>query len=38
MLDTTILSIVLLKELTKPSPYLYEPKIEMIHVRSDKNS
>ena len=38
MLENKILSINLLKKLTKISPYLYEPKNETIQVRSDKNS
>ena len=38
MLENKILSINLLKKLTKISPYLYEPKNETIQVKSDKNS
>ena len=38
MLETTILSTILLKKFTKLSPYLYEPRNETIQVNNDKNS
>ena len=38
MLEIKILSIILLKKFTKLSPYLYEPRNEIIQVNSDKNS